>query len=95
VPELALWRCSRKDELALREWPDGVVVFDDANGHLNCLNLASGALLELLLLSDTQWTSERLAQELLGEHPTTNDIDMVENALAEFSSLNFIDRVAV
>jgi PqqD family protein of HPr-rel-A system len=86
------WICSRRSELAISEWEDGTVVFDDANGYLQCLNPVSGSVLALLIQSP-QWTSEALAQELLGEAPTADDVTMVENSLAEFSSLNLIERV--
>lgn len=93
MPDIA-WSCRRRDDLTLRDWPDGCVVFDDANAQLQCLNPVSGYLMALLM-QRPQWTSEALAQELLQETPTADDVEMVANALAEFSSLNLIERVAV
>lgn len=92
MPEVE-WLCSRRDDLSFRNWPDGSVVFDDANGQLQCLTPVSADLMELLR-RPRAWTAPNLAEELLGETPTQLDVEMVENALAEFSSLNFIQRVA-
>jgi hypothetical protein len=78
----------------LHNWPDGTVVFDDANGQLQCLSPVSGALLAMLTAALPRRSID-LAHELLGETPTGDDVQMVENILAEFSSLNLIERVAV
>jgi hypothetical protein len=48
-----------------------------------------------LLVQPRYWTARELATEILGELPTEDDVEMVQNALAEFSSLNFIERVVV
>lgn len=88
------WACLRTSELAVHLWPDGVVVFDDADGNLQCLSPTSGLLLEALLDGRAR-SAEALAQDLLGEMPSPDDVQMVENILNEFSSLNFIERVAV
>jgi hypothetical protein len=93
VPEGA-WVCPRHAEISLHEWPDGTVVFDDASGQLQCLNPVSGSLMGLLV-QPRAWRAADLALELLGETPTRNDVEMVENALAEFSSLNLIEHVTV
>jgi hypothetical protein len=90
----SLWDCPRRAELILRNWPDGTVVFDDASGQLQCLSPVSGSLMGLLV-QPHPWSAMSLADELLGETPTADDVEMVENALAEFSTLNFIERVAV
>ena len=93
VPAVA-WDCPRAAELLLHNWPDGTVVFDDANGHLQCLSPVSGALLAMLTAGLPRRSTD-LAYELLGEAPTADDVQMVENILAEFSSLNLIERLAV
>jgi hypothetical protein len=77
----------------LHHWPDGTVVFDDSNGNLQCLAPASGVLLAVLTGGARQ-SSVGLAEELLGEAPTSDEFQMVENILAEFSSLNFVERLA-
>jgi hypothetical protein len=90
----ALWRCQRIADFSLRTWPDGCVVFDDATAQLQCLSPVAGELLTLLM-QRAQWTATDLAQTLLGEMPTADDVEMVENQLTAFFSLHFIDRVAV
>jgi hypothetical protein len=87
------WACIRRDEIAIHDWPDGSVIFDDANGRLHCLSPVSGNLMGLLVGLES-WSASGLAQELLGEEPTAHDVEMVENVLSEFSSLNLIERVA-
>jgi len=48
-----------------------------------------------LLLQCPEWTSVELAQALMGETPTEDDVEMVENVVRHFQSLNLIDRVPV
>lgn len=93
APE-AYWSCQRVEDFSLRTWLDGCVVFDDATAQLHCLNPVAGDLLTLLMQRQ-QMSASELAQALLGEIPTADDVEMVENQLTVFSSLNFIDRVAV
>ncbi len=88
------WRCIRPSDLTLRHWPDGAVVFDDANAELQCLNPVSGMLLTLLL-QRPHWSAQDLTRELFEDEPTVADVEMVENVLSEFSSLNFVEHVAV
>ena len=90
----ATWACKRASELALHHFPDGTVVFDDANGQLQCLSPAFGQLMELLVASPTGGTAADLAEQLIGEVPASDEVEMVENALSEFSALNFVERTA-
>ena len=83
----------RREDITSRDWPDGTIIFDDANGQLQCLSPVSGNLMALLA-QRPQWTAHELAAELLGETPTADDVEMVENVLAEFSLLNLIERAA-
>ncbi len=92
APETS-WSVTRKVDIALREWPDGTVLHDEATGQLQCLSPVAGTLMTLLLAGPS-WTASGLAAELLGETPTPNDVEMVENALSTFSSLDLIERVA-
>jgi hypothetical protein len=52
-------------------------------------------MLMALLVQGGPHTSAGLALQLLGDAPTAEETEMVANALAEFSSLNFIERVVV
>jgi hypothetical protein len=93
VPEGG-WHCPRREDLILRDWPDGTVVFDDASGQLQCLSPLFGTLMALLV-QPRAWRTADLAMALLGEEPICDDVQMVENALAEFSALNLIERAVV
>jgi len=88
------WSCRRSADLSLRRWPDGCVLFDEAQGQLQWLTAASGEVMALLLQCP-EWTSVELAQALMGETPTEDDVEMVENVVRHFQSLNLIDRVPV
>jgi hypothetical protein len=86
------WVCRRRADFALRDWPDGSVLFDEANGQLQRLTPAAGGMMSLFL--DTpEWTSCALAQRIFGETPAGEDIELVANALASFQSLNLIERL--
>lgn len=93
MPELR-WVCPRAGELTIRHWDDGSVVFDDSNGELQCLSPAFGALMEQMIISPTGGTSSELAEVLIGETPTMDEVQMVENALSEFSNLRLVERTA-
>jgi hypothetical protein len=93
VPEVQ-WHCRRRDELTFRNWSDGSVLFDDANGQLQCLTPVSATLMAQMFLKRS-WGASELAKEILGEVPNADDVKMVENVLVEFSSLNLIERVSV
>lgn len=94
VASPARWFCCRSADFALRDWPDGCVLFDEAQGQLQCLTVESGALMRLFL-QRAQWTSAELAQGLFGESPTDDDVQMVENVALHFQSLNLIERLPV
>jgi ligand-binding SRPBCC domain-containing protein len=93
APE-AVWDFHRRTELFLRAWPDGVVVFDDSNAELQCLTPASGAVLEVLE-ERSPCTSQQVAIEIFGDDTSSADVEMIENVLVEFLSLNFIERILI
>lgn len=86
------WVCHRRSDFALRDWPDGSILFDEANGQLQRLNSSAGRMMALFL-ENSEWTSCELAQVLFGEAPAQKDIELVENALENFLSLNLIERL--
>ncbi len=88
------WVCTRQHEFSIKKWPDGVVVFDDATGHLHALSVSAASVLELMQ-PGVPLDAFQLGWQLLEETPTEDDVEMVENVLTEFSSLNLIQRVAV
>jgi len=88
------WSCCRNADLSLRQWPDGFVLFDEAQGQLQCFMTAAGEVMALLILRP-EWTSVDLAQALMGEAPTEDDVAMVENVVLHFLSLNLVERLPV
>ena len=70
------------------------MLFDEAQGELQCLTPAAGEVMALLLLRP-EWTSADLAQALMGEAPTEDDVAMVENVVLHFLSLNLVERLTV
>lgn len=89
-----VWCCNRQEDMLLRAWADGDVLFDEAQGQLHCLSPASGEVMRLLL-KGRAWTAFEIAKELLGESPTDDDVQMVENVALHFHTLNLIDRLPV
>jgi len=85
------WVVWRDAEIFLKEWEDGTVIFDEASGQLNCLTLASGALVEALLEKPGCSTHE-LACRILGSELGEDEYELVEKTLAELSALRFIER---
>lgn len=88
------WCCRRQADLSLRQWPDGFVLFDEAQGELQCLSIAAGEVMALFLLNP-EWTSVDMALALMGEAPTEDDVVMVENVVLHFLSLNLVERLPV
>ncbi len=84
---------SRPQDLLLRNWEDGTVVFDEADGHLHLLSPVAGQLLNLLLEKDGA-TAFELANGLIDAVPFDDDIQMVENVLGQFSDLHLVHRLA-
>lgn len=86
------WVCRRRSDFALRDWSDGSILFDEANGQLQRLNSSAGRIMALFL-ENSEWTSCGLAQVLFGQAPAQEDIELVESALENFLSLNLIERL--
>lgn len=97
VPTVAGWTCRRRADLSLRRWPDGWVLFDEAQGQLQCLTLVSGELLALLLRCPARgcWSSTELAQALMDETPSDADVASVEAVAVAFQSMQLIERCQV
>lgn len=85
------WVCHRSSDFALREWPDGAVLYDEANGEIQRLNSSAARVMALFLLKP-EWHSGEIARELFGEDSVPEEIESVESALANFQTLNLIER---
>ncbi len=85
------WTCPRPTDFALRDWPDGSVLYDEANGQIHFLNPAAGIVMRLFL-EKTDWSIAEIAHRLLEAAPSREDIDLVNNVLVNFLSLKLIAR---
>lgn len=86
------WRCRRNSDFSLRHWADGSVLFDEANGQLQRLTPSAGRMFALFI-EKPEWTSGALSKALFGETSLPEDLEIVEQALENFRSLNLVDRL--
>lgn len=87
---MAHWHCPRRSDYLLQVWPDGAVVYDKASGDMHALSAVAGQLLQQVLM-EQQSCAHDLAQGLLGELPTAEDVGRVDGLLREFASLGFVE----
>lgn len=85
------WVCRRSSDFALRDWPDGSVLYDEANGEIQRINSSAARVMALFLLKP-EWNSGEIVRILFGEEYAPEDIESVEMVLANFQSLNLIKR---
>lgn len=93
APGEGAWVCRRTAALHLRRWPEGGVVYDAADGSLSALSPVAAELLALLLEGPAQSTAT-LAQRLLEAPPEPEDIEGVEQHLAQFQGLGLIEHTS-
>ncbi len=87
---MAYWRCPRRFDYLLQVWHDGAVVYDEASGDMHALSPLAGQLLQQILIKQRSCAQD-LAQGLLGELPTAEDVGRVGGLLREFACLGFIE----
>lgn len=94
---VAAWTCRRRADLSLRHWPDGWVLFDEAQGQMKYLTLVSGELLALLLHDSARayWSACELARALMDEAPSDADVASVTALAGAFESMQIIERCPV
>jgi hypothetical protein len=86
------WVCRRTQALLLRRWPEGGVVYDAADGSLSAVSPVAAELIERLLDGQPVY-AEALARYLLQATPEPEDIDGVNQHLAQFEHMGFIERM--
>ena len=91
APAYAGCHCARPGDFVLQRWPDGVVVYDDANASLHALNLVAGEAFELLLNQSEATDARALAYALVQTEPTEEDVELVASLLAQFESMGLIE----
>lgn len=85
------WVCPRSSDFALRDWPDGSVLYDETSGEIQRINSSAARVMALFLLKP-EWNSGEITRVLFGEEHAPDDIESVERVLANFQSLNLIKR---
>ena len=85
--------CSRADHFAIQHWPDGVVVYDEADGSLHALNPVAGEALEHLIRHTAGLRDEDLARLMLQDEPEAAEMDQVRGLLDGLVSVGFAEHV--
>lgn len=88
----SLFRCPRPADFAIHIWADGAAVYDDATGDVRALTLAAGEVFSLLV-SQPPMSPAALAECLLGELPTEEDLGQMLTLLNEFEFMGIVERV--
>ncbi len=85
-------RCPRADQFAVQRWPDGVVVYDDANGSLHALTPVAG---EAFVLVQTRQAGDAntLAQAMGLGDPEPEELDMLQSLLLQFESMGLVECI--
>lgn len=86
----AHWHCPRPDKFAIQNWPDGVVVYDDASGSLHALNPVAGEAFSLILAQRASST-ESLAAAMGLVEPGREDLEVLQSLLGQFESMGLIE----
>ena len=74
---------------SLRSWQDGAVLFDEASGSCHALS-SSAEVLCRLCLQRKVFDASSLADELFGCDVEAGDVQVIEQVLMGFASMNFI-----
>lgn len=89
---LDAWACRYPDTLAIRQWPEGSVVYDATDSSLHALTPVAAELLGLLLDGRPR-DCHTLARDLLQEAPQDEDVALVRQQLQHFEHLGLIERI--
>lgn len=84
--------CSRPADFVLHGWPEGVVVYDDANASLQVLHPVAGEAFELML-NQEHFDAEGVARALVQAEPAPEDIELVASLLVQFESMGLVECV--
>jgi len=81
--------CPRRQDLVLRDYPDGCVVYDEADASLHALEPWAGEAL-LRLMQDPPLAAPELANALVGGRATADEQAQVEEALQQFAARGWV-----
>lgn len=82
----------RPDDLVMRSFADGLVVYDESDGSVRALNPTAGAVLQICK-SVTAITSAELADRLGLDQPSQEELDSVVTLLQQMESMGFLEHV--
>jgi len=82
----------RPDDLVLRSFADGLVVYDESDGSVRALNPTAGVALEICR-SATAITAAELADRLGLDQPSQEELDSVATLLQQMESMGFLEHV--
>ena len=86
---MPLCTCLRRQDLLVREYPDGCVVYDEADASLHALEpWAAEALLRLM--QGPPLEVAELANGLVGGSATADELALVEDALQQFAARGWV-----
>jgi len=82
----------RPDDWVMRNFADGLVVYDESDGSVRALTPTAGAALEICR-STMVITAAELADRLGLEQPSQEELDSVVTLLQEMESMGFLEHV--
>jgi len=86
---MPLCTCPRRQDLLVREYPDGGVVYDEADASLHALEpWAAEALLRLM--QGPPLAVAELADALVGGHANADDRAALDEALQQFAARGWV-----
>lgn len=91
---MTAWCCPRAKDLSLKIWPEGGVVFDDAHAQLHELTPIAGEVLNQLLTGDSL-TAHEILFNVLGEAPSDEEADQMNQLLLHFKAMDVIECICL
>jgi len=89
---MARCTCLRRQDLLIREYPDGCVVYDDADASLHALEPWAGEALLRLMQAPPLDVAE-LADALVGGSPSEQELALLDEALRQFAARGWVTWV--
>jgi hypothetical protein len=84
----------RRNELALRHFPDGTVVYDEASGSLHALSPVAGQALSEILTHE-RLSLPDLAARIQLDHPSSDELRQLGEMVEQLSLLGFVECLSV
>jgi hypothetical protein len=88
------WYCPRAKDFSLQIWPEGGVVFDDANAQLHELTPIACEVLNQLLTGNSL-TAHEILVNVLGEAPSEDEATQMTQLLLHFKAMDVIECICL